>query len=155
LLPFILTGYASVRYFAAFFVVVALFMIWKSARIPLWAAVLAVLVVSMGIMHSVRQQKQGGMPHPSDADIMECLASAPQGLAVFGEATTAARLSALYGVRTGFLPKNLSQKEHDIAAESAFVKAYEVSVFVGPLMTNPPLSVIGGLYRCPNPGKGF
>lgn len=143
--PMLLTGYDDPRYFAPLWGFFFWWVYWATPSWPLPRGLLLAGMVAL-IVPSFLQQRPGGMPSGTDQAIVACLPRS--GMALFSDATEGARISVLYGVRTGFIPRNLLRGDGDRAVEEAFIARYHVTALVDSAGRVPEDSAFADVARC-------
>lgn len=160
---YLLTGYFDGRYFSfpfAFVVFLILVGVWTGARLRTFVRVFA-LAVSISVVAIApflalgpgrNSAPQIDLPHESE--LAACLGLEPNHPPILGtNPTQAARLTALYGIRTAFLPNNFARGASDPAVHEAFLSAYQIEYALDP--SGSAARVFGAQRLSSVPGCGL
>ncbi|WP_156170076.1 hypothetical protein [Aurantiacibacter luteus] len=137
---YLLTGYFDSRYFSfgfAFVVFLILVGIWTNNYFPKFGNTLALIASIVGaaiaLFAAPGRISKAQIDLPLESQLASCLGIDPDhSPLVAADATQGARLTALYDVRTAFLPSNFVRGASDSAMQEAYLNAYQVEYAIDP-----------------------
>lgn len=137
----LLTGYYDSRYFALYFllfVFIQLISIWhnypQGAKERVLAFVSCVILVTLVLTTSSSRTSSTQLGLTGERELATCLQlGSDHGPILVSNSTQGARLSALYGIRTAFMPANFRRGQTSQETVQRFLKNYEIKYILGPL----------------------
>lgn len=131
---YLLTGYFDARYFSflfSFVIFLLLIGVWHDFRSRAIGRILAltasIISVAMALTFSSGRSSATQIDLPYESELAICLGLKPDHKPILVDNhTQGARLTALYGVHTAFLPANFARGESDPAMHEAFLNAYGI-----------------------------
>jgi hypothetical protein len=137
---YLLTGYFDGRYFSFLFAFLSFLTtlgIWVLSHEKTWFRIAALTICLAAAAVTIhRDSNRVSLPQIGlsyEGDLFTCLELNPDHAPILvGNATQAARLTALYGVRTAFVPANFLRNAVDPSLHADFLATYNIEYAIDP-----------------------
>lgn len=136
---YLLTGYYDGRYFSLYFLLVVfvlLISIWPIYQLrgigSILALVCSVTFVSLALVSSSGRTSTTQIGLTVESELSNCLQLGPNHSPILiSNAIQGARLTALYGVRTAFIPHNFGGQDVGPETRQTFLRSYDIEYIIG------------------------